>query len=611
MDRIDKWQYKRNADASKKRTAKLYNRTYHYDIDGNMDFKTGMGVMSYNERNQLTSTEGDSDFEYDANGNMLSGNNKYYDYNAFNKVKALSYGGNLQTFDYDESNELVKKVINNNTTIYYVGTGYEVELTESELGTTEVRRHNIMVEGNPVAVHTQTIMPDRRKADKTAYIHRDLLGSVDTVTDNKKAIVYRNEFTPYGENISNLEGNKKFKKEDLRGFTGHRQISEANVINMNARLYDPELGRFTSADTIIPDPLKPMAYNRYMYVYGNPTGYRDPDGHFAITALFVIGAAIFTVGATTDDPTIAKVGMTVGSVMMMGADMGMSAVAQGATTGFTTSFISTGGDMGAAIQGGAISALSAGLAKSIGHGVGADGKQVFATNSINQYLAHGASQGFITVLRGGKFKNGFISGIVGKAGGQVTDVMGFSGDTMSDRIGSTTIVAVFGGLASDATGGDFYEGAMRAAFVHLYNDLSAEELQYMREMAAENTKRGTNPYNLGTPAPLDGKSEFDVAVERLQTREGKIHMLKTIRGASVYGAYGSAVALQPEGVVYFTATRFLSDWSISYLNGQDDMAIYRHGFIDVATSVFPNLGIFPVGLFLRSYTKSEGDKYEN
>ena len=42
---------------------------------------------------------------------------------------------------------------------------------------------------------------------------------------------------------------------------------------------------------------------------------------------------------------------------------------------------------------------------------------------------------------------------------------------MSDRIGSTTIVAVFGGLASDATGGDFYEGAMSAAFVHLYNEL--------------------------------------------------------------------------------------------------------------------------------------------
>ena len=70
---------------------------------------------------------------------------------------------------------------------------------------------------------------------------------------------------------------------------------------------------------------------------------------------------------------------------------------------------------------------------------------------------------------GGKFEHGFISGIIGKAGGEATDAMGFTGDTMSDRIGRTTIVAVFGGMASQATGGDFYEGAMRAAFVHLYN----------------------------------------------------------------------------------------------------------------------------------------------
>ena len=217
-----------------------------------------------------------------------------------------------------------------------------------------------------------------------------------------------------------------------------------------------------------------MAYNRYMYVYGNPTGYRDPDGHFAF-ALFAIGAAIFTVGATTDDPTIAKIGMTVGGVMMGGAlGTAMSPLAAGATTGFITDYISTGGDMSSAIQSGAISALSAGLANGIGHGLGADGEQIFATNSMNQYLAHGVSQGFIAILRGGKFEHGFISGIIGKAGGEATDAMGFTGDTMSDRIGSTTIVAVFGGMASQATGGDFYEGAMRAAFVHLYNDLESE-----------------------------------------------------------------------------------------------------------------------------------------
>ena len=39
------------------------------------------------------------------------------------------------------------------------------------------------------------------------------------------------------------------------------------------------LNHFASADTIVPDPTNPQAYNRYSYVYNNPIGYVDPDGH--------------------------------------------------------------------------------------------------------------------------------------------------------------------------------------------------------------------------------------------------------------------------------------------------------------------------------------------
>jgi len=56
-------------------------------------------------------------------------------------------------------------------------------------------RHNIMIEGKVVAVHTRTIEAGKKKADKTAYIHKDLLGSVDTVTENSGRVVFRNEFT--------------------------------------------------------------------------------------------------------------------------------------------------------------------------------------------------------------------------------------------------------------------------------------------------------------------------------------------------------------------------------------------------------------------------------
>jgi hypothetical protein len=48
---------------------------------------------------------------------------------------------------------------------------------------------------------------------------------------------------------------------------------------MNARYYLPEIGRFISADTIVPEPENPQSYNRYSYVNNSPTNYLDPTGH--------------------------------------------------------------------------------------------------------------------------------------------------------------------------------------------------------------------------------------------------------------------------------------------------------------------------------------------
>jgi hypothetical protein len=49
---------------------------------------------------------------------------------------------------------------------------------------------------------------------------------------------------------------------------------------MGARRYDAQLGRWISADTIIPNPNDPQTLNRYSYVRGNPLKYVDPTGHF-------------------------------------------------------------------------------------------------------------------------------------------------------------------------------------------------------------------------------------------------------------------------------------------------------------------------------------------
>ena len=48
----------------------------------------------------------------------------------------------------------------------------------------------------------------------------------------------------------------------------------------NARWYDPQLGRFAQADTIIPEQSQgTQAWDRYAYTNNNPLRYTDPSGH--------------------------------------------------------------------------------------------------------------------------------------------------------------------------------------------------------------------------------------------------------------------------------------------------------------------------------------------
>ena len=52
--------------------------------------------------------------------------------------------------------------------------------------------------------------------------------------------------------------------------TGQKENSYIKLIYMNARWYDPQIGRFVSADTIVPQASNPQSYNRYSYVLGSP-----------------------------------------------------------------------------------------------------------------------------------------------------------------------------------------------------------------------------------------------------------------------------------------------------------------------------------------------------
>jgi RHS repeat-associated protein len=61
-------------------------------------------------------------------------------------------------------------------------------------------------------------------------------------------------------------------------YTGQRDEASFGLYYYNARWYDPVLGRFAQADTLVPGQ-DPMAWDRFAYGLGNPVRYVDPSGH--------------------------------------------------------------------------------------------------------------------------------------------------------------------------------------------------------------------------------------------------------------------------------------------------------------------------------------------
>ena len=65
-----------------------------------------------------------------------------------------------------------------------------------------------------------------------------------------------------------------------RGYTGHEMLDPVGLVHMNGRVYDPELGRFLSADPFVQDASNLQSWNRYSYVINNPLSLTDPSGFF-------------------------------------------------------------------------------------------------------------------------------------------------------------------------------------------------------------------------------------------------------------------------------------------------------------------------------------------
>jgi len=136
---------------------------------------------------------------------------------------------------------------------------------------------------------------------------------------------------------------------------------------------------------------------------------------------------------------------------------------------------------------------------------------------VARSVTHGIAQGAISAAQGGDFGSGFFGAAVGHAVGSYLNVGRLKGPGLWKKVARTVAAAVAGGAGAAAAGGKFKNGAVSAAFVHLFNNEGGAEkikrewfkiLGYDPDGISENTNMWLNP-TFAIAAKIAASDAFD------------------------------------------------------------------------------------------------------
>lgn len=392
------------------------DKTLQYNEIGNIIFKTGMGVYSYNANQpHAVRQAGGNSYLYDANGNLYNGAGRSLTYTSFNLPETITQGGTTLSFAYDADHNRFKEVGPAGTRIYLnprIDAGLHYEKLTGPNGAVE-HSFYIYAGKTPVARYVQIGV-----FNSISYLHHDVQGSLFAVSDESGQIVQRFSYDAFGK-----RRNPNGTDTDLvpiagfhHGYTGHEHLDKVGLIHMNARVYDPALGRFMSADPLIQEPFNLQSLNRYSYVLNNSMFYTDPSGYSWWTKwrkpIIAIAVSVFTYGAASGW-VMGTYGITAGGVATSGY-ASMSAWAAATSSGYFGLSVGTlagaaggaaagfaaGGIMGGNLQSAVYGAMSGGISGGISGTFG-------DTYNWKRVAADGVAGGIDARMRGGKFAEGF------------------------------------------------------------------------------------------------------------------------------------------------------------------------------------------------------------
>jgi RHS repeat-associated protein len=228
-------------------------------------------------------------------------------------------------------------------------------------------------------------------------------------------------------------------------FTGQELDPETGLYNYNARLYDPVLGKFISADTIVPHFSDPQSLNRYAYCRNNPLVYTDPSGHNDILDFLTnpreeVSDWIGHAGNFVQNygPAIAAVAVAVVVGPWAGAYLSGLTMPAGYGCGMVSASTVAGWEMASAVGGGMIAGAAGGGTAALLSG-----------GNVGQGALSGAAFGFAAGAIGVPSFHPFGDGAMGSIGNSV-----FNSGLTGGALGAT-----YAGV----TGGDIGQGAARGA----------------------------------------------------------------------------------------------------------------------------------------------------
>ena len=241
-------------------------------------------------------------------------------------------------------------------TRYYLSGNYEVEKTVGSV------KEKLYLGGGYYDAPAVWVREDEKTG--IYFIHRDYLGNILQLADPQGNLVEENSFDAWGcrRDAVTQQPYAEGKAPKLllgRGFTGHEHLSFFGLVNMNARLYDPVLGRFLSPDPYVQFPDYTQAFNRYSYCLNSPLCYVDENGE---VIEWIIGAAI--IGGFIN---VAAHWNSIDNFWQGFGYFGVGAAA-GAVGAVTGGAVGGGGFIGGAI-GGFVGGASSGFVTGFGNGL--------------------------------------------------------------------------------------------------------------------------------------------------------------------------------------------------------------------------------------------------